>query len=236
MPRLLLSLLLMSTVSFAQEGIIVRQTVETRVGKLRVQCGEENSEHELLLEGKSIYKNEGKNLDVVKVFHTRNGEVVLLRENFGGSGTVDEHFFIQLRKGAEPVITPLFESQGGEISAKQQGDALVVDLGFNEGKRETLTYQDGKQTIRREAPPPHQPADKKDCRYLYEDVYVRFIQNERCGSDLDSAGGMAITRALHHLGHDPRLDLEALTPLSHQSCNDRKPLSYTEFKKKICGG
>ncbi|MCY1074538.1 hypothetical protein [Archangium lansingense] len=86
MPRLLLSLLLVSTVSFAQEGIIVEQTVETRVGKLQVQSGEESSDRELFLEGKRIYKNEGKHLGVVKVFHTRNGEVVLLRENFGGSG------------------------------------------------------------------------------------------------------------------------------------------------------
>jgi hypothetical protein len=161
--------------------------------------------------------------------------VLLFSENAGGSGTSDSHFFIQLRKDAAPVITQVFYSQTGEISTKQEGDTITVDLGYNQGKRATLTYRDGKQTIREIAPKGKQAAAEDDCKYLYREIYESFVQGRTCDTGPENVGGMSTIRMLHELEHDPRLDLKTLMTLSVQSCEAGDTLEYSEFKKRICG-
>ncbi|QRO01702.1 hypothetical protein JRI60_23100 [Archangium violaceum] len=236
MHRLLLSLILLSTVSFAEEESPYILEADTRLGKLEIKMiGESDTEQEAVLNGKRIYQSEGMHLSIVKVFHTSNGEVVLFSENPGGSGTIDSHFFIQLRKDAAPVITQVFYSQTGEVSTMQERDTIKVDLGYDQGKRATLIYQDGKQTLHKVAPKGKQAADEDDCHDLYHQVHETYVQNRHCDDGLEDVGGMATVRMLRMLENDPRLDLKTLETLSKQSCKTRDTLEYSEFRKRICG-
>ncbi|XXF78996.1 hypothetical protein P2318_04375 [Myxococcaceae bacterium GXIMD 01537] len=243
MHRLLWMVLLLSSVCLAEEAEDeddpprLIEEVATPIGKLEIRTRRGPIPNRVaILDGEFIYASMEEHLNVVKVFHTRHGEVALFSEDAGGSGTRPTHRFILLRKNEPPVISPILESQDGRISTKQQGDVIEADLGFDEGKRVTVTYQNGKQTLSRAAPRKGEPAAEEDCKYLYEQVYVEFIQDGSCDRDPENYGGMAITRSLYHLGNDPRLDLKGLYRLSTQSCKERKPLAYPDFMKRICSG
>lgn len=241
MHRLLWLVLLISSIAFAEDEEEVEpprllQTVETRVGTLEVRStGGISPDLVAVLGGARVYKSGEPHLDVMEVFHTQQGEVVLFREDAGGSGTLPSYLFILLRKDQRPVVTPTFQSQKGPITTKQEGDTLTVDLGFDEGERVFLTYLNGKQSLRRQAPKPHEPADEEDCRYLYEQLYQEYVREADCTASFDNVSGRGSVRALNDLEHDPRLDLKTLRTLSKQSCKERKALPYEEFKKRICG-
>ncbi|WP_257459661.1 hypothetical protein [Archangium lipolyticum] len=241
MCRLALILLLLSPVAFASESE-PRLEADTRLGKLQIKDLELDEEkypgvvRVVLLNGEEIHRREYMHLAIIKVFQVKDGEVVLLSENPGGSGTNDSHYFIQLRKGAAPVVSETFESQKGEVSTKQNGDSIEVDLGYHKGKRQVLVYQNGKQTIRKISPKGKQAADEGDCRNLYEHVYEAFVREGHCDFAPEDVGGMSTVRVYHELAHDPRLDLKSLGDLARRSCEEGNAVKYPEFRKKICGG
>ncbi|WNG50519.1 hypothetical protein F0U60_45090 [Archangium minus] len=241
MHCLTLILLLLSPVAFAS-GPELSLEADTRLGKLRIKDLELDEEEGpgvvrvVLLNGEEIHRREHTHLEIVKVFHVKDDEVVLLSENPGGAGTNDSHFFIQLRKGAAPVVSKTFDSQKGEVSTKQNGDSIEVDLGYHEGKRQVLVYQNGKQTLREISPKGKQAADEGDCKHLYGDVYEAFVREGHCDLAPEDVGGMSTVRVYNELGHDPRLDLKSLDDLARRSCEERKAMKYSEFRKKVCGG
>ncbi|OJT24600.1 hypothetical protein BO221_15780 [Archangium sp. Cb G35] len=239
--RLTLLLLLLSPVVFAS-GPELRLEADTRLGKLRIKDLALDEEEGLggvrvvLLNGEEIHRREYTHLEIIKVLPVKDDEVVLLSENPGGSGTNDSHFFIQLRKGAAPVVSKTFDSQKGEVSTKQNGDSIEVDLGYHEGKRQILVYQNGKQTIRELTLKGKQAADEDDCKRLYENVYEAFVREGHCDSAPEDVRGMSTVRVYNELRHDPRLDLKSLNGLARRSCEEGKAMKYPEFRKKICGG
>lgn len=241
MHRLALILLLLTPMAFASEPEF-RLEADTRLGKLQIKdldTGEEDDSgvvRVVLLNGEEIHRREYTHLEIVKVFQVKDIEVVLLSENPGGSGTNDAHFFIQLRKGAAPVVSETFHSQKGEVSTKQNGDSIEVDLGYHEGKRQVLVYQNGKQTIRKLSPKGKQAADEGDCKLLYEDIYEAFVREGHCDFAPENVAGMSTVRVYNELAHDPRLDMESLGGLARRSCEKGKAMEYSEFRKKICGG
>jgi hypothetical protein len=227
----LICLLLLTLTAFASES------VSTRFGKLAIKpIGDDNVG--LFLDSKVLFKRESGFLTIEQVFHVGDSEAALIRDSEGGSGTTDEYFFVKLAPASPPVLSQRFEAVDRElIHPVQKGASIYIDLRYNEGVREQLTYQNGQISISKARPKGKVKAgNEDDCKYLYESLYVAYVQARECKDGPDEAGGMAGVRAYNAIANDPHFNLKAFDALSKASCTKVESIRYSDFKKKVCGG
>lgn len=128
-------------------------------------------------------------------------------------------------------------AQGNEINPVQKGNKITVDIGYNEGLHEVLTYQNGKQSIEKlKTKNQKEPGDEDDCNYLYNDIYVAYVQKQSCEELPEEVSGMATALAYYSISNDPRFDLEQFQAISVASCKKGYWIKYSEFRQKVCGG
>lgn len=214
-----------------------QDVVQTRYGKLEVKSIGE-FEKGIVLGTDVLFKRESGYLNLEQVFQIGSNDVVLVRNSEGGSGTIDSHFFITLTPGVPPKLSEEFMAQGSSIEPVQKGEQILVDLGYNEGLHETLTYQDAQISIQKSAASGF--ADEDDCNYLYNEIYMDYVQNghtskAQCGEPPEEVGGQATARSYFSLSNDPRLNLNQFQNIAKSSCQKGDWIKYSEFKQKVCG-
>lgn len=128
------------------QTVFALDIAQTKYGRLEIKSTGEY-EKELFLGSKIIFKPDGGYLNIGKVFHIGNNEIALISHEDGGSGTMPSYFFVKLTPNSQPMFTKEFMAQESEIKPIQKGDQITIDLGYNEGAHEVLTYQNGKQSI-----------------------------------------------------------------------------------------
>lgn len=210
--------------------------VKTKYGQLEIIPIGEN-EKGLFFGGKVLFKRESGYLDIVKVFHVTAGEVALVSSNEGGSGTPNSYFFVNIKPDASVIVKGEFFPQKDEIEPVQKKDKIIVDMGYNEGVQEILTYSNGKQSIEKiQGKGKNGQVDDDGCNYLYNDIYVEYVKNRQCDSAPEEVSGMSTARAYNSMVDDPRYNLGAFQTLAMASCKKSEWIKYSEFKGKICGG
>ncbi len=227
----LICLLIFTLTAFASES------VSTRFGKLAIKpIGDDNVG--LFLDSKVLFKRESGFLTIEQVFHVGDSEAALIRDSEGGSGTTDEYFFVKLAPASPPVLSQRFEAVDRElIHPVQKGASIYIDLRYNEGAREELTYQNGQISINKVRPKGKVKAgNEDDCNLLYNDVYAAYVQRNECEAGLFDNLAMSTARAYNAISNDPHFHLNQLETLSTKSCKSREPIAYTSFKKIVCGG
>lgn len=211
--------------------------VQTRYGKLEVKnIGE--FEKGIVLGTDVLFKREDGYLNLEQVIQIGTSDAVLVRNSEGGSGTIDSHFFITLTPGVPPRLSEEFMAQGSAIEPVQKGEQILVDLGYNEGLHETLTYQDAQISIQKSAA--SGSADEDDCNYLYNEIYVNYVQRSHtdkaiCTDPPEEVSGQATARSYFSLSNDPRLNLNEFQNIAKSSCQKGDWIKYSEFKQKVCG-
>ena len=221
---------------FLTQTAFALDMAQTKYGRLEIKpIGE--FEKGLLLGSKVLFKRESGYLNIEKVFHIGNSEIVLVRNSEGGSGTIDSYFFVNLMPNSQPMLSEEFMAQGSEINPIQKSDRIIIDLGYNEGAHEVLTYQNGKQSIEKiKEKGKNKAANEDDCNYLYNDIYVAYVQKRECNEAPEEVSGMATARAYYSISNDPHFHLKQFQDLSKASCKKGDYIKYSEFKKKVCGG
>jgi hypothetical protein len=208
---------------------------QTRYGKIEIK---ELSQGEkgVIFSSKVIFKREGGFLDIEKIFQIGENDVVLIRNSEGGSGTIDSFFFITIKGASPPILSKEFMGQTDEINPIQKADQIIIDLGYNQGAHEVLTYKNGVfniKSIKNEGK--NGPASEDDCNYLYNEIYVKYVQGHVCDEDPEDVGGMVIARAYNSMSNDPRLNLKEFQRIAKASCKKHDLIKYSEFKKGVCG-
>jgi hypothetical protein len=209
---------------------------QTKFGKLEIKpIGE--YEKGLFFGSKVIFKREGGYLGIEKVFHIGNHEIALVSNDEGGSGTLPSYFFVNLMSSSQSILSKEFWANGGEISPIQKGNKITIDLGYNEGSREVLTYQNGKQLIKKiNAKAKNKAGNEDDCNYLFNDIYVAYVKRRECSETPEEVSGMATARPYYSISNDPHFNLKKFQNLSKESCKKGDWIKYSEFKKKVCSG
>jgi len=221
---------------FLSQAAFAVDSVKTKYGQLEIKSIGED-EKGLFFGSKVIFKRELGYLDIVKVFHVKAGEVALVSSNEGGSGTPNSYFFVNIKPDASVIVKGEFFPQITEIKPVQKEDKIIVDLGYNEGVQEILTYSSGKQSIEKlKGKGKNEQTDEDGCNYLYNDIYVEYVKNQQCNSAPEEISGMSTARDYNSMSNDPRYNFGAFQTLSVTSCKKGEWIKYSEFKNKICGG
>jgi len=140
--------------------------------------------------------------------------------------------------GPQKISTKNLTSSSNEINPIQKGDQIIIDLGFNNGKHEVLTYSNG-QCIISEADSSQKDKAKvaadDDCNYLYNEIYTPYSRNRECDSAPEEIGGMSTVRSYNSVGKNPQFNLKVFQEIAAASCKSGKSVPYSEFRKKVCG-
>jgi len=226
-----------STTPKSVEQSIISPALQTSAGNLEIKQISE-TEKAVVLSGKVLLKKEDEFLYIVKLFKMKDHEVVLIRDSMGGSGTIDSFFFIVLKPGSPPYVSKQFSGQSNEINPIQKGDQIIIDLGFNNGKHEVLTYSNGQYVISeadRSQKNKAKVAADDDCNYLYNEIYTPYSRDRKCDSAPEEIGGMSTVRGYNSIGNNPQFNLKVFQEITVASCKSGKSVPYSEFRKKVCG-
>lgn len=222
--------------------ILITQTglaldkVQTKYGTIEIKSIGE-IEKGVFYRNKVIFQQDGGYLDLEGVFHVGDSEIILVRNSDGGSGTIDTFFFVILTPDSKPIVLEEFMAQQNEIEPIQQGEKIMIDLGYHEGAHEVLTLHNKSQTISRDNSTwKSKPADEDDCNYLYNEIYKPYVLERDCQEAPEDIRGMATARAYYLISNDPHFDLWKFQSLSKESCQQANLIKYSQFKQSVCGG
>jgi hypothetical protein len=217
---------------FAQDS----HKIATKAGQLEIKKinGIENW---IILNDTTIIKKMGKSIVYVEhAYNFRNSTVLLLGANMGGNGTLTSYFVIELFKNGKYIISEDDEmySADGKFSYSMKHGKLTVDLGYDSGTRKYAIYENKKLRIKK-IKQKKSPANEDDCNYLYNRIYIEFVDNRNCNEDPYEVGGMSTVRSIVAMKHDPRLNIKPLAEMSRKACKSVNPIRYSQFRKIICG-
>jgi hypothetical protein len=221
---------------FLTQSAFALDMAQTKYGRLEIKSIGEY-EKGLFFESKVLFKRESGYLVIEKVFHVGSSEIVLVRNGEGGAGTIDAYFFVNLMPNSQPILSKEFMAQGSEIIPILKGNKITIDLGYNEGVHEILTYQNGNQSIEKIREKVKNKAGNEDnCNYLYNNIYVAYVQERECNKAPEEVSGQATARPYYSISNDPHFHLKLFQNLSKASCKNGEWIKYSEFKKKVCRG
>lgn len=229
-----------STVQSAADPIpanIPEGAVATRFGLLQVKDNAGKKEL-LLLPSTLIYQEGVDYLSIGQVFKVGDSDAVLVSATCGGTACVPSYFFVTLQANSKPILSPQFTPNVGEVKPVQKGDTVTIDLGWRDGFQETLAYEMGNISIQRQVSTKKARADVADCDYLYQEIYLPFVQERWCHTNPDSpmlAASMAQLRGYEALENDSRLNMEFFRKLSQFSCETQQAVAYKQFQQQVCG-
>jgi hypothetical protein len=210
--------------------------IVTEAGKLEIKKIDDIENWIILNDTTIIKKTEEPIVYVEHTYNLLNSTVLLLGADMGGSGTLTSYFVIELFKNGKYIISEDDEmySADGKFSYSMKHGKLTVDLGYDSGTKKYAIYEKGKLHIKR-VKQKKSPANEDDCNFLYNRIYIEFVDNRNCNEDPYEVGGMSTARSVYALENDPRLNLKPLVEMSRKACKGRNPILYSQFRKIICG-
>jgi len=242
------------------KGMIVNEAVETRFGNVAVigreelgACGADT----ILIHGQEIsedywaglwFYNRGNrpnpdDLKKERVFSFADRDVLFfgVQRNCGGSNPgPDRLYFLILRPdGSADVVggKDFYSADNAILKPRLVGDNIVIDLGYEQGKKKTATLQGDEvrieyQTVGRI------PMREEDCKFLYENIILRDCLNpykigcENIGDD--SSWSIAVQSTYRLLSQHPGFDAAAFSDMCAKTCQAKQAVPYDEFKERAC--
>ena len=141
-------------------------------------------------------------------------------------------------------ISEKFEANLYPLNPKVEGDAITIDLGWKNGKREFIKFIGGELRIETVLPTANlEPLSDEDCDIFY-DIYESMIHTGVCGDQVKQMisrdwwkhlGG-AQGRNYSTLKHDPRLNLGELELLIKSYCRSQVKTPQKQFRQRVCRG
>jgi len=204
----------------------------TVAGKLEIKRIDDTSENWIMLNGKLLHKIRGKYVFLEKEYILKNSTILLLGSTDGGSGTFPIYYVCHIFKNKEAFVSKSMFSVDWTFNPSiDTNHKLTIDLGYDSGLKKYAIYKDSILTIIKVKEDRLQ-ADEDDCNYLYNKLYVNFIEPPSCTDDPFYWGWAG--RTLNAMENDPRLNLKPLISMAVQACKKKKAIGYSEFKKIIC--
>lgn len=181
------------------------------------------------LNGKSIYKFEG-NINFIKKYNIKNSEIYIVTTNLGGNGTLDYYTIIEIFKDGLYKISQEFTNLSGEAKFNFRNNVLYIDLGYENKLKKDAVYKNHKLTITKKKEINGYAKDK-DCKYLYENIYLYYSKVKKCNKSLDDDMPMALVSSINSLRHNPNIDIDMMYKIIQNDCHTKTVKKYNEFKK-----
>ena len=217
-------------------------SVQTRAGKLEVRNGAPDAPPDsLFLKGKLVYRKENFYLGIYGVYKFASSDLVLLGVNCGGSGcTNDDLVIVSVDANGKLAFTEdkQLQSSDGAVIASQSGEKLLLDLGYENGKKKKATFQDGTLLISLERPRATPPLSKSYCEWVYDsalDGCITAKRDDPSCSDPQSTFPMVLVRGLNTVSQHPAFVAEKFSDVCRQVCATGRAPRFEPFKVGFCG-
>ncbi|MEQ1527027.1 MAG: hypothetical protein ABL911_09815 [Gallionella sp.] len=223
-----------------QQQASLPDSTETRFGFLTVKksAQDEYKKSIVLLPNTMLVEIEDDALSVERVYQIAGDDVVMIQRNCTGSGCSPSIAFITLRANGTHVASQWFYTNtGNTINPVKVGDKLIVDLGFDEGVQKTLTYENGETTVQRSVPAIPaigEAGNPGACKWLYQDLYIPHIKEERCNQNPEDIGGRSTSRTYTSLSYDKHFNLDRFEKMARVDCENKLITTYEIFQQQIC--
>ena len=235
---LLLALSILS-IGAAQAAPTVAK-VQTRFGSLEVLAGAHEAPPDaLFLNGKLIYRNERSYLGIYGVYRLANVDSVLVGVNCGGSGCPnDDLILVSLSATGKPMITEdeQMRSSDGTVLINQAGERLLIDLGYEGGKRKKAVFHNGSLKVSFERPKTVPPLPKAYCEWVYDslDGCIYAKQGDPSCRDPQSTFAQVLVRGLSTVSQHPAFIAEKFSDVCKQVCATGRAPRLERFREGFC--
>lgn len=222
----------------------VNEVQQTRFGNVLVVVVRKGSgaPDTILFNGRNVFESGASYLGFHAKYEIGDKDVLLFGINCGGSAcSPDELNFLVLGAESEPkiVTTKDFYSADGTIKPRKEKDRVVIDLGFEKGKKKIAILESGKVVMQYTAIDAT-PMKLEDCQWLYENSIRECIQLKELKLDCEengrnySGGCVATMTGITALSNHPGFVSSALGDICVTACKTGKALTFEQFKRKVC--
>lgn len=216
------------------------RTVATRFGEVAVSyVGEElegsNPMVEIRLDGELVQPAVPRSGDygivtIREAFMLADHDVVLLAATAGGSGSPPPLLLlltVDARGRSNVIIDPQFRSMDWTAHVASRGARLYFNLGYQDDKRKTAVYEDGRLEVSFNDEEPS-PLPDDTCKRLYETV-----SNGSCA--LGQSFSQAVVRTLRALDNRPGFESRRVVHACEIAKQDGAAPPYSIFRHDVCG-
>ncbi len=229
---LLVTLLSLTSVTYGYNPILDESKyVNTIAGNLEIKRFDLDNNW-VILNDKIIVKSNDPHVTVEKKYDLKNSTILILSENAGGASTLPYYSIIHLFMDSTTIVSKKMYSYDNVFKVTLYNNEITINLGYDSGFKKIAVYKDKNLKINKTKV--QGPANVANCNYLYTNVYSDFIDTQLCTDDPFETQGMATSRSIEAMKHDPRMKIDQLSFLSRKGCAKNKKLSFNGFNKEIC--
>ena len=221
-------------------------TFKTRAGELNIVRSTPNSPPDSLqLNGKTIYKQDHVYLSLHQ-YITQNGrELVLVGANCAGEqcpeNAATQFAFVGLQAGKDAQILSqaTFSSMmdAEDVNLTVDNGKVMVDLGFEAGKRKVATLQGDQLAVTLETVA-QTSLEQDDCQLLYTDVLQSCIdarENDASCADPQSWIGVELASSLTIMSNFPGFQAPNWEKYCKSGCaTGNTVVDYPTFARDVC--
>lgn len=160
--------------------------------------------------------------------------------NCGGSGCANDDLVIA-SIDANGKVTFMedrqLRSSDGTVNISQSGEKLMIDLGYESGKRKRALLQDGSLVISLERPKLTPPLTKIYCEWVYDsalDGCITAKQEDPDCKDPQSTFPMVLVRGLSTVSQHPAFVPEKFADVCRQVCATGRAPRLEPFREGFC--
>ncbi|MDD5393577.1 MAG: hypothetical protein PHE17_11215 [Thiothrix sp.] len=215
-------------------------SLQTRYGKLEITRAKADMPPDTLkLDGGQVFREEAFYLSLHQYIQQGKRDLVLFGSNCGGTGCPQNHFyFLVLSKDAKPQTVTLddFTAYPDDLSAKTDGEKIVLDLGFDKGKHKTAVLEDDALKVVLETVPKTFLGDEK-CQWLHTDGLSACVDyhevDDKCADPQAEFAGY-LSRGVAAMADFPGFDAASFNKHCIAACASQQPADYESFAKEVC--
>jgi len=216
----------------------VAQVKKTRYGKLIVAY---NGPEEVRTPGLIIFRgkivlDQITGYKLIKRFSIGDTDAILVSENSGGQ-TQDRYSFILVSANREPTVATAEDfdtADWSEAKARQVGDRILVELGYENGRKKTAELISGQVVVH--LGETRGRMTKEDCDSVHDLVEKTCLESWQTCEHAYPHGSFAEMSELTTLEHKPGFSKREVARVCQSACkNHMAPDLDESFKKKVCG-
>jgi len=131
-------------ISFLIQPLVANWRVEDRVrtvgGVVKILKDDDTFTTALMLNHRMIKRFDASILMVEKRYQMAHSTILILIENMGGSGTVDEYHVLEVFPNGRTILTRGVNSWDGTYMVKRVKNDIEIYLGYEKGKKKYAYY------------------------------------------------------------------------------------------------
>lgn len=219
----------------------VESAMTTRFGTVAVQRSTAESPPDTLaVNGNAAFVAEWEYIGLYSLFSLGGTDVVLFGVNCGGTGCPNDNLgFLVLGPGQPPraVTNENFFSNDGTVAPRLADDRIVVDLGYDAGRRKIAEFDLNDITIRTERQAAT-PMAADQCQWLYEHALADCVQAKNfdasCSEPRQYFSGV-VERSLSALSNHPGFIAAGFDAACAAACTSGEAPQAAQFRSAACG-